>query len=101
MEESLEAAENILGLANPLMVMLGRIKDEDVEIFNKLISKRTFDSGYEYFDKSMEEMAYQADLVIKKIVSFRNSHLFCYELRVFLYHYLYIKISKQLPGRMI
>ena len=66
-EESLEAAENILGLANPLMAMLGRIKDEDVEIFNKLISKRTFDSGYEYFDKSMEEMAYQAGLVIKKI----------------------------------
>jgi hypothetical protein len=66
-EESLEAAENILGLANPLMVMLGKIKKEDAEIFHRILSKRTFDSGYEYFDKSMEEMAYQAGLVIKKI----------------------------------
>lgn len=66
-EESLEAAENILGLANPIMVMLGKIKKEDVDIFNKIVSKRSFGSGYEYFDKTMEEMAYQAGLVIKKI----------------------------------
>lgn len=66
-EESLEAAENILGLANPLMVMLGKIKQEDAEIFHKILSKRSFDSGYEYFEKTMEEMAYQAGLVIKKI----------------------------------
>ena len=66
-EESLEAAENILGLANPLMVMLGKIKKEDADIFDKILSKRSFSSGYEYFDNAMEEMAYQAGLVIKKI----------------------------------
>jgi len=65
--ESIEAAENLLDLADPIKVMLGMIKQENIDAYNKIVSKRTFESGYEYFDKTMEEMAYQANQVIKKI----------------------------------
>jgi hypothetical protein len=65
--ESIEAAVNLLDMTDPIKVMLGMIKQENIDAYNKIVSKRTFESGYEYFDKTMEEMAYQANQVIKKI----------------------------------
>ena len=61
-------AEDILGLNNAIKILTGRIKDEDIEFYNKFIDKRVFKNKDEFFLFWQKKLNFEGDKVIKKII---------------------------------
>lgn len=65
---SSKIAEDILGLNNAIKILTGRIKDEDVDFYNKFIDKRVFKNKDEFFLFWQKKLNFEGDKVIKKII---------------------------------
>jgi hypothetical protein len=65
---SSKIAEDILGLNNAIKILTGRIKDEDIEFYNKFIDKRVFKNKDEFFLFWQKKLNFEGDKVIKKII---------------------------------
>ena len=60
-------AEDILGLNDVIKILTGRIKDEDIEFYNKFIDKRVFKNKDEFFLFWQKKLNFEGDKVLKRI----------------------------------
>lgn len=64
---SIENLKNMMNLNNPLKQMLGLIKKEEEEYFNKYIKKSIFENKEKYFEYCEKMINFEANKVLKKI----------------------------------
>lgn len=66
-DKSSEILEDILGLNNPIKMMLGKIKESDIQFYNDYFSKRVFKNYDEFFLFWQKKLNFVSEEVIKKI----------------------------------
>jgi hypothetical protein len=66
--DSSKIAEDILGLNNAIKILTGKIKNEDIEFYNKFINKRVFKNKDEFFLFWQKRLNFEGDKVLKKII---------------------------------
>lgn len=66
-DKSSEILEDILGLNNPIKMMLGKIKESDIQFYNDYFSKRVFKNYDEFFVFWQKKLNFVSEEVIKKI----------------------------------
>lgn len=58
---------NILDLDNGIKILMGKIKDEDIDFYNSYISKRIFKNADEFFLFWEKKLNFEGEKMIKKI----------------------------------
>ena len=64
---SIEGLASIMNLDNPMKQLLGLIKKEEEDYFNKYIKKTTFENKEKYFEYCEKMIKFESNKVLKKI----------------------------------
>jgi hypothetical protein len=67
MGNSSEITEDIIGLNDPIKVLTGKIKDEDINFYNNFMSKRIFKNSDDFFLFWQKKLNFEGEKMIKKI----------------------------------
>lgn len=86
---------NILDLDNGIKILMGKIKDEDIDFYNSYISKRIFKNADEFFLFWQEKLNFESTKMIKKIAKLYDM---CKDDNV---NPLMDKINKRIDGQYI
>jgi len=64
---SSEIMVDILGLNDKIKILIGKVKEEDIDFYNNFINKRLFNNSDDFFVFWQKKLNFEGEKMIKKI----------------------------------